>query len=901
MTDTYGKILEYVLSGRAVLFVGSGPSAEMGYPSWSQQLDLLEKRVAELGKALPSEYDGYKQRNELPSAMESIERLIGRDEVLSVLAATLKPGESRDDSIYNTITKWPFSLYLTTNFDDEIISHLHQEGKKHFVKLCNSETDFGALVPDAEDCVFKIHGELRVDGNAVVTDRDYDELIAGENKKYYRKALDGILRTRPIIVIGYSLDDPDMRYLLTRANSEGSIARPICMLLCDVTNQRKEKFERQMRVRVIRYSADKTHSELKRILGVLNSFIQPNTSTAIHTEDSRHAAALYMFRMLQRGRRMCDAENHLLLLLPPPGEKMMLSQLANTANVPAENCRQSLMGLVDAGMVEGTEELGFSRSRHGDEEVAKCGSKFEITKRMAFDGFIQDFGTCLSAQETESFAVLAERAITELFNARGMTLVKSLFGRGEVSSGELFDIYNAVASVATGIVNSDKRLLFINGVRRFVLCPNSHQKAYLVALSQGYFLYHLMGQDAVVRNVNATFVSQSDWFVDSHILQSLIAEGCDSHVFTKSLFEILHRKHANLYVTAGVVDEVLYHFDKAKALSPENCGGKFYHTAMSLLHSKYNFFLDGFIQSSAQGNVGSFSQYAKKIGRELSCRLAAIKARYEIKEVGRENWNETLEKRFDIMLGEVDKIRRVKDREIPNRKKVETDAEIYVTMIGREDFYLARHDSRNVYFLSHSTVFDRVDRKLKRWTDYSLYRFLKASLNDDSSLVSLYDCLHSELIGAGLRIVDSENYTRYFSEEINAAKLEFENEREEYLAEVESESGMTEEELVQKFNAVPDMEKPLFVNAMQLQLAEKVRNRAELAEASQKKAEEQLSEALEENARLRHRVEEFEADAAKAKRRAMVEAGTIRNANDPKHVAKRLRQAKKRARKRRRH
>lgn len=897
MTDAYGMILEYVLSGNAVLFVGSGPSAEMGYPSWLRQVELLEKYANDRGKALPNEFYDYKKRDELPKAMETIDRIIGRDELLSVLAHSLIATRPTNDSIYNTLVRWPFSLYLTTNFDDEIIDHLIKVGRRDFIALSNSENDFAGLTEDARDYVFKIHGELKKCSRAIITDSDYDNLIVNPKTKYYRDAIDAILKNRPIVVVGYSMKDPDIQYLLTRANCEGSITRPICMLLCDVTDQEKEKFERLLLVKVVCYSnADKQHSDLKRVLGILNSFIKPHTPNTTHTDDSRHAASLYLFRTIKNGRRQQDIENHLLMLLPSPKEgSISLEQLARAAKLPSDVCMRGIESLMKNRMVVKLDNGFYSRSAEGETEVEKCVRNFEITKKSAFDGFIRDFGICLTSAESEDFTRLADDAISEFFSKRGLTLVRSLFGNGDVSSGELLDIYNSVAYVAAGIKDAQKRLLFIQAIRQFVLKPSTHQKSYLVALSQGYFLYHLMGNDSIVRQLNTSFLLKAYWFVDSHILQSLVAIGCESHQFTKSLFEILRANKAKLCVTPGVIDEVMGHYNRACEDSPNSTGRDFYKRAVSLLHDKYNFFLDGYIRSSEAGEVKSFGQYQKMLSSSLAGNLRGVLSSYGIVEVPRKNWGKAEEKLFDDLKLEIDKIRRTKDRIMPFPKKVETEAELYVTVTRMEDSFAANNDNFKIYFLSHSTVFDRMNRKLKRWTDYSLYRFLLTLPDIHETPTSLSDCLHSEFISAGLRLIDSDNYARYFKDDIDAAKLEFEKEKNAYLAEVEAESGLSEAEFESRFNAIPDIEKPMFVDAMHIRMSYKERKRADDAIASKKEAEREIEKLKKENYSLRQQMNQMMNEEEKARRRRQVEISTLRNAKKPKHVAKRLRQAKKRA------
>ena len=235
--DDYGKVLEYVLKGDAVLLVGSGASAEMGYPSWSDQIEFLEKKVAEQGKELPNEFYEYKNKCQLPQAMESIERLIGRSGLLNLLRVSLVPARPSEDSIYNVVTKWPFQLYLTTNFDDEIIKHLKKNKRTEFAVLGNSESDFSVLLPDATGYVFKIHGELTENGGAVVTDKDYDGFKVGADKRYYRKALQALFRSRRIIVIGYSFSDSDLRYLLDRATEDASLAYALYRVIQSLPNE----------------------------------------------------------------------------------------------------------------------------------------------------------------------------------------------------------------------------------------------------------------------------------------------------------------------------------------------------------------------------------------------------------------------------------------------------------------------------------------------------------------------------------------------------------------------------------------------------------------------------------------------------------------------------------------
>lgn len=829
--------------------------------------------------------------------MESIERLIGRSGLLNLLRVSLVPARPSEDSIYNVVTKWPFQLYLTTNFDDEIIKHLKKNKRTEFAVLGNSESDFSVLLPDATGYVFKIHGELTENGGAVVTDKDYDGFKVGADKRYYRKALQALFRSRRIIVIGYSFSDSDLRYLLDRATEDASLAYPLCVFLPDATQQQIEKFSRSMSVAVVPYSnSDKKHTALKRILSLLNSFIRPDSPTTIHTEDSRRAASLYLFRKLSRGRSCRNINNLILYLLPEFDQSgIPLDKIVERIHTSKDECRRGILELQERGLAV-FDKSGYRRSRKGSTLISNQIKAFDVNKRTAIDAFVNEIGIALSGAEEKQFRELVDVAICEIFNKRGLAVVKSLMGNGDTTSGELFEIYSVVANVAAAIQKDELRLLFIQGVRRFVFSPSLHQKEYLVTLSQGYFLFHLQGNADVMKSIGATFISKADWYVDSHILQALVAEGCASNAFMKSLFDILVRKGAKLYVTPGVIEEVLYHFDEADKRSPEKCGD-FYSTALSLLKDKYNFFLDGFINCMARGDVASYQQYSKRINRVITNRLRAVLMKYGIKEVRIDLESAEYKRRFEETIKVVDKIRRKKNREEPNQLKVKTDAEIYVAVTQKEDEYVRCGISRKVYFLSHSTMFDRVERTLKRWTDYALYRVIQSLPNENAPTMTMYDCLHRELIGTGFRLVDESNYNRFFSDAINVAKMDFQNEFEEYVEEVESGSALEKEEFEAYFNTIPDIEKPIFVAAMKERLAKRDKERV-LDEIQKRQTAEKRASGLEQQiAALKEELSKAKAMSEKERRRKDVEERTLRNAGDAKHVAKRLRQAKKRLRK----
>jgi hypothetical protein len=138
---------------------------------------------------------------------------------------------------------------------------------------------------------------------------------------------------------------------------------------------------------------------------------------------------------------------------------------------------------------------------------------------------------------------------------------------------------------------------------------------------------------------------------------------------------------------------------------------------------------------------------------------------------------------------------------------------------------------------------------------------------------------------AGISFIDRDRYIRFFGRSIDSSKASYKKEKARYIAELED---TYTRDIDEAFEKTPDLEKPFFVAQMGWRLAEASQQREKLA----------TQRALEAEAK----VKQLESEKSKAwkireKRRQEQEAARLRNLQDPKHVRKRLKQAKKRKRK----
>lgn len=154
------ELFKSINEEKTILFVGSGSSCRLGYPSWSSLLVKLNNKVDDpIKKAIIT---NKIENGDLILAAEIIKRTIGEEEYFSVIKNTFKPNPIPYDGFHAFLVKRKFKGFVTTNYDS-----IFEDALRSIQNI--EATDYGITISESNKS--KVHGFI----NNINSDYDSTE------------------------------------------------------------------------------------------------------------------------------------------------------------------------------------------------------------------------------------------------------------------------------------------------------------------------------------------------------------------------------------------------------------------------------------------------------------------------------------------------------------------------------------------------------------------------------------------------------------------------------------------------------------------------------------------------------------------------------------------------------
>lgn len=917
--------------GRCFALVGSGPSSEIGYPSWEGLAkDVWAQVIKKTPTADSKSFESFMAKKDYPAAFRQAEVDLGsRANLVSVVRTCfVRKPLSPTHPIYEYLAKWPFACYLTTNYDNELQAYLSKAGQ-HYQPVQNRIEDLAVLRDGASHLIVKLHADLDHAEHIVLTSQDYDKFLTSPQVSPFRAKLQQVFAVFDVFIVGHSITDPDLQWILATAKHTADPKHPIFMVLANATPGEQREFREKYNIRLLSYEdTDNSHRELKSHVVMADRFISPRGTISASVpscsdDEIRTASSLLIFRRLRTigsdepvnealgplVLSAIDAASHPLSVsqvLAAP----VLAPFANSIGL-AESVQQSIFNLEREGLLKAT-GLNFSLSPKGLHSLQTASSERNLEEHQAYGQFrvsLQQKLPTITAVELEQAVKVLRDCLVGCFRARGLSLANVIISGQSVATGDLSDLFREITDHARQFAKPEQRAAFVEAAHAFLVEPNEPQRRYLASVSQGFFLYHLTGLDVSCARIRKDLFLDTCWFLDSSVILPMLAKGCHAHEYARDLFARLSAVKASLYTTQMLLGEAWYHLKWAKDFVNANPvdSPEFLLAAMARENYKHNLFIDGYVRTCADGTVNTFSDYLQfalpKGTSEESlaqwCTSQGVRAleASELKGFQIIHWGDIEE--FKAVLTE----KRKASGTFRNEYQVEAEAEALaiIRRLRTKEYTLPGRTSQpvRIYFVSQSRVLDKAaqNESVITWSPEAVYRYVTTLPGNALNADFLQQCMLHQYYYAGVSFIDKARYHKFFGPSINQAKISYRDQVEHYIA--ETEQNAFREDFDRAFDSTPDLEKPFFVAQMGWQLARAAEVKAKRTEES---AQARIASVEEGRRKAEDRARHAEEDAEKARKRALAiqhEANRQRNLKDPKHRVKRERQAKERARKKR--
>ena len=213
------EVREAALNGDLVMFVGSGPSRNVGLPSWRS---LAQKALHDLRKSGLLTYSDISQLDSLdPRTQLSIAQSLARENKETLRLTKHFEPLPAGGKFYAALNELGCTC-VTTNYDELLAPHhSHIVGASEQTKSplrISEPSQFYPSLLDEPGTVIHLHGVVSKQDTMVVTTKDYLTHYDKENVHEFLRYLFG---RKTVVFLGYSLREAELlEHILRRGSAK---------------------------------------------------------------------------------------------------------------------------------------------------------------------------------------------------------------------------------------------------------------------------------------------------------------------------------------------------------------------------------------------------------------------------------------------------------------------------------------------------------------------------------------------------------------------------------------------------------------------------------------------------------------------------------------------------------
>lgn len=201
----YDDLADAIRRRRAILFVGAGVSKNVGVPTTGE---IVTEMARQLGLD-PQEFRTLADHRMLAEFYLLTKGTLGPLRSWMDVTWHRQDVDVKNSEIHRLIVELAFPIIYTTNYDRWLERAFEAYGKE-YIKINN----VGDMLKSREDVtqIVKFHGDFDDDESLILTEASFFERLDFESALDLKLQADVL--GRPVLFIGYSLSDINIRYLV---------------------------------------------------------------------------------------------------------------------------------------------------------------------------------------------------------------------------------------------------------------------------------------------------------------------------------------------------------------------------------------------------------------------------------------------------------------------------------------------------------------------------------------------------------------------------------------------------------------------------------------------------------------------------------------------------------------